>query len=40
MAKRKAATGHQDGNVAEAVGGGEDVGVLSPRSLIDAATRR
>ena len=38
MAKRKAATEQQDGNAAEMVGGGEDVGVLSPRSLIEAAT--
>jgi hypothetical protein len=38
MAKRKAATEQQDGNVAEIVGGGEDVGMLSPRSLIEAVT--
>ncbi|HTQ01638.1 MAG TPA: hypothetical protein VMN56_20140 [Casimicrobiaceae bacterium] len=38
MAKRKAASGQEDGNVAEIVGGGEDVGMLSTRSLIEAAT--
>ena len=38
MAKRKAATEHQRGNAAQMVGGGEDVGLMSLRGLVDATT--
>ena len=38
MAKRKAATEHQASNAAEMVGGGEDVGLMSLRGLVDATT--